>query len=148
MLTPSSHGPHADLLQMLSICLSHHHSRWGGCIPKCPEVGRTAALSRELHEEKKKKWSGELQAPKFVPNGLYFRQPIWCKGVLNGSDQCLKWKPEEVRDIHGSYTTADKCNRDSKFARNKTNKNNFLFWRCHILPSQSMVLLVAANFKR
>lgn len=53
VLPPSSHGPRADLVQMPSICLSHQQSRRGGCIPKCPEVGRTAALSRELHAERK-----------------------------------------------------------------------------------------------
>lgn len=45
--------PHADCLQMSAICLSHRHSKRGGGSPKSPEVGRTAALSRELQAETK-----------------------------------------------------------------------------------------------
>lgn len=52
MLPPSSRSP-AVSLQMLSVCLSHWHSRWGGCSPKCPELDRAAALSRNLHAERK-----------------------------------------------------------------------------------------------
>lgn len=100
--------------------------------------------------KKENGWCGGLQAPKLVPKGLYFRPAVWFKCVLNGSDQCLKWKQEEVRDVRGSYTTADQGNRGSTFAWNKTKEKQLpVLEMPHITkPSQSMVLWVAAGFKR
>lgn len=43
----------------------------GGCSPECPDVGRTAALSKELQAERK---CGGLHSPKLPPKGIYFRQ--------------------------------------------------------------------------
>lgn len=45
----------------------------------CPQ---RAAASR-------KRTYGGLQSPKLVPKGIYFRQTIWCKDVLNSSGYCL-----------------------------------------------------------
>lgn len=71
---PPLMGPHADLLQMPSICLSHQHSRRGGCIPKCPQwAGLLPSAGSCMQKENMwcgVVWCGGLQSPELVPKGL------------------------------------------------------------------------------
>lgn len=111
--------------------------RWAGLLPSagsCMQKENTC-------------W-GRLQSPKLIPKGIYFRQPIWFKDALNYSDRCLKGKQEEIRDISGLYTTAEECNRGSKFVCNKTKKKQLpvLEMSHPTKTSQSMVLILAASF--
>lgn len=87
--------PHADCLQMSAICLSH-----------CPANGEAAAQSALRRaglppsagscKQKENVWRAPV--PKTGPKGIYFKQTIWCKDILNSSGYSLKWKQVEIRD--------------------------------------------------
>lgn len=129
MLPPSSHGLLAADAVHLSVPPAQHTGRLH---PKVPWGGQDAALSRDLHAEIKM-WRGGLQSPQLLLKRLDFRQPIWWKDRINGSDGCLKGKQEEVGDIGGSYITACIAREAQSLHVTKPRKSSFLLWRCHIL---------------